>query len=115
MDEVAHQGPCHATIEEAFFLEWNLGGIPVKVRDGTVSRSPCSAFTSVKRWEDLDAHLDSSKGARYVRGTELRLRDGLRATLPVYSGKFPTCINRTLRFYFKISDISQARTWVSGS
>ncbi|MCD7470507.1 hypothetical protein HAX54_010432 [Datura stramonium] len=35
-----------------------------KVRDGTVSRSLCSAFTSVKRWEDFVAHPDSSEGAR---------------------------------------------------
>ncbi|MCD9641402.1 hypothetical protein HAX54_027577, partial [Datura stramonium] len=66
----------------AFCLEWNLGGIPVKVCDGTVSRSPCSALTSVTQWEDLAAHLDYSEGARYVRGMELMLSDTLRATLP---------------------------------
>ncbi|MCE3051237.1 hypothetical protein HAX54_049166, partial [Datura stramonium] len=63
-------GTCHATIAEAFCLEWSLGGFPVKVRDGTVSRSPCSAFTSVTQWEDLATHLDSCKVARYVCGTE---------------------------------------------
>ncbi|MCD7458914.1 hypothetical protein HAX54_039586, partial [Datura stramonium] len=89
------------------------------------------------RWEDFAAHQDSNESARHVRGTELRLRnslhatlrlrsrhpsssevprqghgtelmlhDSLRATLPIYSGKFLTCINSTLRFYFKLSDIS---------
>ncbi|MCD7468398.1 hypothetical protein HAX54_006506 [Datura stramonium] len=111
------QGCITATIAEAFCLEWNLCCILVK--------------------EGLVAHLDSSEGARYVRGMELRLRDSLRAmlriiiwhpsssetprqvrgtelvlrdtlsaTLPVYFGKFLTRINNTLRFYFKISDMS---------
>ncbi|MCD7455868.1 hypothetical protein HAX54_029905, partial [Datura stramonium] len=54
-----------------------------KVHDCIVSRSLCSAFTSVTRWEGLAAHLDSSEGACYVRGTELRLRDTLHATLRI--------------------------------
>ncbi|MCE0480995.1 hypothetical protein HAX54_038316 [Datura stramonium] len=55
----------------------------MKVPDGTMSQSLCSAFTSVTRWEGLVAHLDSSEGARYVCGTELRLRDSLLSTLSI--------------------------------
>ncbi|MCD7459064.1 hypothetical protein HAX54_039947, partial [Datura stramonium] len=51
-------------------------------------------------------HPSSSEAPRQGRGTKLMLRDTLCATLPVYSGKFLTCINSTLRFYFRISDIS---------
>ncbi|MCD7472299.1 hypothetical protein HAX54_013366, partial [Datura stramonium] len=54
-----------------------------EVRDGTVSRNLCSAFTTVTRWEGLAAHLNSSEGARYVRGTKLRLCDSLCATLRI--------------------------------
>ncbi|MCD9558798.1 hypothetical protein HAX54_016417, partial [Datura stramonium] len=58
--------PCHATIAEEFCLEWNLAEIPVKVHDGTMSRSPCSVFTSVTRWEDLAAHLEfKAEAPRY--------------------------------------------------
>ncbi|MCD7457659.1 hypothetical protein HAX54_035692, partial [Datura stramonium] len=49
--------------------------------------------------------LRSSESPRQGRGTELMLRDTLRSTLPVIPGKFITCINSTLRFYFKVSDI----------
>ncbi|MCD7472316.1 hypothetical protein HAX54_013385, partial [Datura stramonium] len=52
-----------------------------KVRDGTMSRSLCFAFTFVTCWEDFVAHPDSSEGARQVRGMELRLRDSLRSTM----------------------------------